>query len=433
MKDDTIQQGIGFSKVKDSYKAGKEAATAAIKGLGGKKPTISFVFYEGPYDPKELNEAFIEVFNGTEFVGGSTDAVIYKTDIVPCGVVVCSLYSEYLHVGVASADNVRKDPYGIAKKTVIEAVRKISVDKYLDSYMQFARMKKGDLTSLTRIPSFFTFLFTRGYEQNNMGNEDIIIQGTADAIGHYIPIFGGSLGNDMDKVFKQEPYEIYTFHSGKIFTDGLAVVFAYSGLAYSNSISHGGEPMGKLGYISKVTGGGFVVQGICDKPIKSWYAETLGIPLKKFESNILFYTQKYPLGFPDGYGNIVMRAGGVPFKDDLSYIAPFKENTPVWVMNIEADKLIVKAPQQIQQDIDEHLGRKIRPFSTFVVSCASRRRVLDPKSSKRELETIAKMSKGPLWGFCSFGEIGARPAETCHYNHLCTNLFNFYSELLTNL
>ena len=391
------------------------------------------MFYAGPYDPKQLNKAFLEVYGKTEFVGGSTDAVIYKTDIIPYGVVACSIHSEYLHVGVASADNVSRDPYGIAKKTVLEAVGKISVDKYLDSYLQFARMKKAQLASLTRIPSFFTFLFTRGYQQSRMGNEDIIIQGTADAIGHYIPIFGGSLGNDMDKVFRQEPYDIFTFHSGRIHTDGLAVVFAYSGLAYSNSIAHGGETMGKLGYISKVTGGGFVVQQVCDKPIKEWYAETLGIPLKKFEKDILFYTQKYPLGFPDGYGNIVMRAGGVPFKDDLSYIAPFKENTPVWVMNIERDKLIVKAPQQIKDDIDKHLGREIVPFVSFVVSCSSRRRVLDPRSSKKELQTIAKMSKLPLFGFCSFGEIGARPAETCHYNHLCTNIFNLYTELLTDL
>src|SRR3989338_7999784 len=433
MNKQNLVVGIGCSKNKDGYVAACDAASQAIKQLGGKKPTISFVFYAGEYDPKVLNKGFLKVLGKTEFVGGSTDAVIYKTEIIPTGVVVCSWYSEYLHVGVASSDNVRKNPYEIAKKTVLEAVGKISIDKYLDSYMQFARMKKENLASLTRIPSFFTFLFTRGYEQNRMGNEDIIIEGTADAIGHYIPIFGGSLGNNMDKVFRGEPYEIYTFHSGKIYKDGLAAVFAYSGLVYSNSIAHGGEPMGKLGYISKVKGGGFVVSEVCDKPIKQWYAETLGVPLKKFVKNILFYTQKYPLGFPDGYGNIVMRAGGVPFGNDLSYIAPFRENTPVWVMNIEANKLIVKAPEQIKKDIKQHLGKALTPLHTFVVSCSSRRRILDSKSSKKELQTIAKMSKLPLVGFCSFGEIGSRPAETCHYNHLCTNLFNLYNEILPDL
>jgi|GEM_PF-1932073 len=430
----TITVGVGASKTKDAYRAAKDAANQAVKGLKGKKPTISFVLYAGDYDPKALNRGFLEVLSKTEFVGGSTDAVIYKSEIIPYGVAVCSLYSEYLHVGVASADDVVKDPYNIAKKTVLEAVKKIPVDQYLDSYLQSARMKKSSLASLTRIPSFVCFLFTRGYQQNKMGNEDLIIDGVADAIGRYIPIFGGSLGNDMDKVFKQQPYDIYTFHSGKIYKDGLAAVFAYTGLAYSYSIAHGGEPMGKMGYISKATGGGFVVQEISGKPIKQWYADTIGVSLKEFNSKLLYYTQKYPLGFPDGYGNVVMRAGGVPVGDkDLGYIAPFKENTPVWVMNIEKNENILKTPERIKSDIKKHLGKDMKPYFTFIASCSSRRRVIGQPKLKKELQKIAKVPEAPLFGFCSFGEIGARPAETCHFNHLCNNVFNFYKELLTDL
>ena len=134
-------------------------------------------------------------------------------------------------------------------------------------------------------------------------------------------------------------------------------------------------------------------------------------------------------GLQPQYGGTLYLAA----RNGVGLLDPFKENTPVWVMNIETDKLIVKAPQQIKDDIDKHLGREIVPFISFVVSCSSRRRVLDPKSSKKELQTIAKMVKQPLFGFCSFGEIGARPAETCHYNHLCTNIFNLYTELLTDL
>jgi hypothetical protein len=172
-----IVTGIGHSTASDSYKAAKEAATAAIKGLKGRKPTISFVFFAGDYDPKEINRAFSEVYKGTEFVGGSTDAVIHESKILTKGVVACSISSDYLHVGVASADNVTADPRGIGKKTMLQAVGKISVDKYIDSYIQFARMKKNDLASLMRIPSFYTFIFTRGYQPTRMGNEDLIIDG----------------------------------------------------------------------------------------------------------------------------------------------------------------------------------------------------------------------------------------------------------------
>jgi hypothetical protein len=425
--------GIGFSQDKDPYKAAKDAASAAVAGLQGKTPTLSLVFYAGQYDPFQINDACKEIFGTTDYVGGSTDAVIYKSTVAPQGIVVCSLYSDYLHFGIASADNVSKDPYKIAQKTAAEAVNKIHLDKYLNSYIQFTRMKKSNIENLIRIPSFFCLVFTRGYQQNKMGNEDLIIQGVSETIGSYIPLFGGSLGNDMDKVFKQETYDIISFHSGKVMKDGLVTVFACTGLVYNNSIDHGGEPKGTLGYISKTSGGGFVVESICGKPIKKWYAEILGIKDDEFNSKLLFYTQKYPLGFPDGYGNIVMRAGGVPYKDHLSYIAPFKENTPVWVMNIENNKKVIQAPERISKDIENHLKKKLTPQLSFLVSCSSRRRVLDPADYKKEIEKLGKMSPTPIFGFCSFGEIGSKPAQQAHFHHLCTNLFNFYNEMLSEL
>ncbi|MBI2133509.1 FIST C-terminal domain-containing protein [Candidatus Woesearchaeota archaeon] len=427
-----IISGVGFSKEKDSYKAAKKAATEAIKGLGKKKPKISLAFYAGnSYNPVEINRALSEVFDGTEFVGGSTDAVIYGKDIYPDGIVIASLYSDYISFGVASVDNISKDPKKLSKQAIEQAVQRIKLDKYTDSYMAFTRVSKGNLTDIIRIPQFFVFALTRGFEPTKMGNEDLIIDGIGEKIGKYIPLFGGSLGSNMDNVFSNTPYEIVSLHSGKIMKDGLIVIFACTDLLYASSLAHGAQPHGAMGYISEVKEKGFVVTKISGQSIIDWYASTLGVDRKEFMSKILYYTQKYPLGFPDGYGNIVMRAGGVPAKEGLSYIAPFKENTPINIMNLENNKQLLKANNELLSDLQNHLNKKMNPQVSFLISCSSRRRVLDKKHSLQEIKELNKLSKTPLFGFCSFGEIGSKPAEACHFHHLCTNVFNIYEKLLS--
>ena len=59
-KDGTLLVGSGMSKNANAYSAAKEAAQKALVGLNGKKPTISYVFFSGDYDPYELTKGLNE-------------------------------------------------------------------------------------------------------------------------------------------------------------------------------------------------------------------------------------------------------------------------------------------------------------------------------------------------------------------------------------
>jgi hypothetical protein len=423
--------GVGFSKDDDSFKAGKEAAEVALKKCGN-KPVISFVFYVGKYDAYKLNDGIKSILDGTEFVGGSTDAVAYEDQVVNKGVLVVSMYSNYLHVGVASADNISSDPYGVSKKNMMEALKKLTMDKYLDSYLMFSRMKTGNVQGLVKIPSFFVFLFSRGFRLPSMGEETKIIKGVADVVGLHIPIYGGSFGVPLQDVFSGQKYDIYTLHSGKVMKDGLIAVFASCGLIYGSSIAHGCKPTEDMGFISGCLNDGYVVSEISHKNSIEWYSEMIDKDKDDFMKNLMMYTQQYPLGLPDNYGNFVIRAGGVPFEDKLAYVTPFIKGLPVFIMDGD-QKNLLEAADEIYNDITNYTNEDSAPAVCFSVLCGSRRVVLKDKM-QTELKSLKKSFKGaPVVGFFSFGEIGSKPGLPPNFQHLSNSVFVIYDKLLNQL
>ncbi|MBI4147689.1 FIST C-terminal domain-containing protein [Candidatus Woesearchaeota archaeon] len=427
-----VRVGTGFSQEKDSKIAAELALTHALSTLGGKPPQLTLVFYSGDFDPYAISAVVKKQLGKLPFVGGSTDAVVYDDRLHTFGIAIACVSSDYLHFGVAGCDNISKNTLAKAKDTIRHAVQAIPLDHYTDAYMAFNRMKKGNITGMIRIPNFFSFVFTRGFQVVRMGNEDLIIDGMNEEVGYYIPLFGGSLGDHMEKVFNQTPYEIYAFHNGKVYRDGLVCAFACTDLLYAHSLEHGYNITNKLGAVTGVANGGFVVTDVNHQNVTDWYASQVGSSKQKFLKNILYHTQKNPVGIPDGFGHIIMRAGGVPFKNYLSYIAPFHENAPVFVMDMVSKPHIMKATKTINGDLHKQLKKHMDPCFTFVTTCSSRRLLLQDDLNK-EVAMLKKHLHCPIFGFSSFGEIGSKPASPSHFHHLTINVFTLYDELLTNL
>lgn len=430
-----VWMGVGVSTLADSYNAAKEAAERALKKLI-KKPVLSFVFYAGNYDPYKISNSLKKSLVDTEFVGGSAPSIFYDEKLFHQGVIVISFYSEFLRAGVASSDSVTKNPFSISKKTTLEALEKIHLDKYIDPYIQFSRIKKGDIRGIIRVPSFMLFVFTRGFKLKNVGREVDIINGVTEVVGQYVPIFGGSLGVPLDKVFNNEDYEIYTLHSGKVMKDGMVVVMVNSGLIYTNTIAHGCEPTDSMGFVTGVELGGYVVSSISNKSPIKWYSEALGINEKEFLKNIMVYTQQHAIAMPDGEGGYVMRAGGIPYKNDkMSFVAPFKLGTPVVLMKC-TNPNILKASQELKNDIKLHLGGKnLKPIVVIGTMCASREVILKEETKKelKMLKDTLNLGEIPFVGFYSFGEIGSKIGQACKFNHMTANLFLLYDKLITDL
>ena len=431
-----IQVGIGLSKDKDGFTAAKTAAIEARNKLNGKTPTISFIYYVGEYDPTQINKGLLSVLKGTDFVGGSTDRVLYNEEIIDSGVLIVSLQSDFLHVSIASADNVSKDPYGIAKKVVKEAVSKLTLDQYIDPYLQVSRMKQGKVEWLMKIPSFFVLAYTRGIKLPNMGEETKVINAIFDVLGPNVPIFGGSYGAPIEKLFGGKPYEIIIFHNGKILKDGTVIVINAGNILYGQALEHGAIRTNKIGSISKVSSGGYVVNEISGMNIVDWYSKEVGLSREEFIKQSATITQRWPLGIPDGYGNFIIRGAGAYSKQNdiegLGYVAPLIEGWPVYIMDASESNLM-KASNIISNKIKEFTSEEKSPVIIFANLCASRRAIFKEKLVEEQKKLRKEFGGAPLVGFSCYGEIGAAPGKPAGFQHMSANIFVMYDKLLNEI
>lgn len=432
-KNKDITVGTGKSDNPDAYTAAKEAAMTARKQLGDKKPTISYIFFSGDYDAYKINDALKEVFSDSNFIGGSADAVFYDDKAFDKGIVIASISSEFLHVGISSNDNVSKDPNAVAQKTTREAISKIGIDKYVDPYLMFTRMKDAKVEWMLKAPSFFVQLYSRGFRMPVMGDETKIINGISEVIGSNTPIYGASFGSSMKNVFEGKPYNIFTLHNGKVLKDGIIIAVFSSSLLYGQSLEHGCKRTNKVGYISKVSNGGYVLNEISGKNAIEWYAEQLGMPKEEFSKSTLMLTQRWPLGVPDDYGNFLIRAGGAAIVNgSLAYVAPLTEGWPVYIMDGDP-KNMKEAPDLMAKEIQAYTKNNKDVSIIFANLCASRHVVFQEKISD-ELKKIKKnFNSAPLVGFSCFGEIGSSPGKPPKFNHVCADVFVIYDKLLHEL
>jgi hypothetical protein len=426
-----INVSVGVSTKTDPYAAGVEAATASLKGLP-KTPTISYVFYAGEYDPYQLSKGLSAVLPKSEYVGGSADSVFFNDQIYSTGVVVVSVQSDYLHVGVASADNVSKAPRKLAKEVIKQALQKVPIDKYVDPYLMFTRMKESPVHWMVKLPSFFIVLFTRGIKLPVMGDEKEIIKGISDVTGLQVPIWGGSFGTDGMKVLRGEKYNITMLHSGKVMQDGLITLFNSSALLYSQSMENGCVPTAKTGFVSKVSSGGFVVEEISNQNVIDWYAQQLNLPRDKFLKDVRFLSQLNPLGVPDLFGGFIIRGGGIPAGNGLAYVAPLTEGWPVYVMQGDA-KHLMNASDQIKDDIQNYVQTKEGPELALTTLCVTRKLVYQ-KDTIKEIKKLRKnLGAKNVAGFVCFGETGSRPGQQAMFEHVTLNVLTLYDKLMTKM
>jgi len=275
-KKKNVFAGVGISKASEPFKAGKEAVEMAmeeIKKHGGDKATFGLVFCSGRKYGKDdktiqkLVDGAHSVFGNTPWVGCTTAGEISSYGFTEGSCVAMVIQSEHIHVGVGIGNDTNKKPKKAGSDAIKQALNNIKIDKYVEPYIRYLAEKKLPISELIRMRPYCVLMLTNGFTTTRRGNEDDIVEGIIDVIGHRIPIIGSSAGDD----FKLK--KTYTFWNGKIYDNSVVCVVISSNLKIAYQVKHGYIPTEKSMFVNKAKD--YIVYELDKKTAFDRYAEVL--------------------------------------------------------------------------------------------------------------------------------------------------------------
>ena len=425
--------GIGFSEKKDGYAAAKQAAQAAIKNLT-KSPNFTLVFVDSALDPKKVLKGTNEVL-GKNWVGISTDKQFNKANgySPKTSVSVLALESEYMHFGVSVADNYRKSPRKSAKAAISRAMKEVKVDRYVDAYIQFSRMKKKSFNEIVKNPPYFILSFMSGVKVKNgkteVGEEAEFVRGILEYTGPHVPMFGGSASSDLDDYIKGKA-DNFQFAKGKMYKNAAIVIFAVSSLAFTTSVEHGYSTTNDFAAVTKLGKEGFEIKELNGKDPVTEYCRILGISKQKYLKDPSVYSFSRPFGLVQGDGTAFVKEA-FPTKNKKSLQCNFQlhKNSILNILEFDKKKTLNTLSLLVKEAQKERPKAKIA-LSLFCV--CSGRRPLIKEIEKKELESLRKSFKNPFFGFYSFSELGSTGLTTPQSHSQTITSLTIYDKLLSD-
>lgn len=255
--------GIGLSKNKDSYLAGKEAAYSAKQKIDSKNISIAFVFATIQFKLESLLAGIKEVLGGAPLVGSSGAGIITPQGINLNAVAVMTVSSEKIKFSTAKAINLDKE----------------------DLHMAGQRLGSDTLHSLTAHQREVFILFLDGLIKNSSA----LISGIKESLGISFPLIGGSSSDNLKFV------RTYQFFNHECLTNSAVGALLGGDAAIRIGIHHGWKPLGKPRTVTSSLGN--IIKTIDDKPAISLYEEYFGKNNQEIKSGELMHISiRYPLG-----------------------------------------------------------------------------------------------------------------------------------------
>jgi len=431
--------GAGMSTAEDPSQAGKEAVEMAIKNAG-KAPDFGFVFCSGKKYGKDneaikklvesAHKAFVGVNPNIKWVGCTTCGEIFDFKIYEGSCVAMAIASEYIHVGVGIGKNIVKTPMKGGEEAAKMALKDLKIDKYLDPYFQFLRMRNLSITELMKISPYSLICILPGTTKNHVADDNLIIKGFVNVVGESVPIIGGASGDDY--LFERT----YEFANGKLFAGGEATVVMaiISNLKTGYGLKHGYHPTGKTGVITKSEGK--IIKEINGKPAAEEIAGMLGVSLDELKKNFRFYMVSYPLGIRSLYGIQSLREDYwiktiMQILDDgsLVFLSPMRENTVLHVMTYKKDDVVNAAYESIEESSRDG---NLKDGFLITFNCGGRKGLFI--LGKIDESVAFKKAKGnyPCIGFYTYAEVCTIPGESMGQHNQTMVSFRISDDLITN-
>jgi len=406
-KTDRIITGIGNSKKTDSYLAAKEAAQQAIQGFTV-APDFTIVYTDSSCDPEGVLKGINEII-GTNWIGVSTDKQFSnKSEYDPSTKIsVLTLSSKYMYFGISVADDYRKDPTKKAKEAISQSMAKVKVDRYVEAYVHFSRMKKKEFNEIVKNPPYFVLTFLSGVKVINgktiVGEESEFIHGILEYTGPNIPMFGGSASSDLDEYINGKA-DNFQFANGKLYRNAAIVVFVVSNLAFTTTVEHGYDTTNDFAAVTKLSNDGFEILELNGKEPITEYCRLLKISKEKYFKDPSTFIFSRPFGLVQIDGTAYVKEA-LPTKNKKTLQCNFQlhKNSVLNVLEFDKSKTLNTLSDIIGKAKTERPKAGIA-LALFCV-CSGRRPLI--KGIEQKEVSAAIKSQIPFFGFYSFSEVGS--------------------------
>ncbi len=377
--------GVGSSKqLQDSYAAGKEAATIALKNSGQESVDLAILVVSSQYEQEAMLKGVREVLHNAPVVGCTNAGAITSEGVEEQAVSVLVLRSDDGKFIPVKVTDIGRD---------MRAAGKSFAEQLKDGAM-------GEKPSIA-------FLFSDALA----GNGTEMVRGIFDVFGSDFRIAGGAAGDDMN--FKKT----YQYFNDELLTNAVVGFGITGNIKVAVGANHGWQPIGTSRVVTKAEGTKLIE--LDGKPAfeiyKDYFAERSG----DFKKALSLAAVTYPLGMKaEGVDEIMIRVP-LAVEDDGSIIcgAEVVEGSEVNLMIGTLASAMQAAKDTVQNLVD--LVPDANPRVVFVSDCVARK-ILFGDRGQEEI-ALLKTIGGPqsvIFGFYSYGQIAslktpAKNINTC--------------------
>lgn len=372
-----LRAGTGTSGDRDAFKAGKEAAEAAVAALGGGEAALVLVFCMPHYDLPRLIAGVRSVTGTARLSGATGSGEIANGEYMGfgAGVAVTAMTAGPYRFGIASASHIYGD-LDRAGREIARASKSEAGPSPYSAMILLADCMAGDLQQL--------FL------------------GAYKVVGPTTAIVGGAAGDELQ--FKA----CYVFDDDAVVEQGAVAVWIASDRPLSAATRHGWNPIGEPLLVTRAEGTEIIE--LNGRPAAAAYEEQLGIGAERLRAEAFWdHSMYHPFGILQMDGSTIIRAARAKTPRDSLLIQACvpPAGSAVTVTEGSSDSLLAVVGEVAREALE------VNPDAGAILafSCAMRARIMKDRTPEEARALQAAAGGVVVAGIYCCGEF-ARTAGT---------------------
>lgn len=385
-----------------------EAAQQAVATTN--KPDFAIIFASSTQDADTVYLAVREILGEQcAIIGSSTCGEFSSISTAPTAdsVVIMTLQSSYLSIGVGVGEHMSVDPAAAGKQAAVRAYSNIKPSPVVTSMMTIAMGNKHS-SEVARLKPFVGMVLPDG----GTGGEEAFLRSILLETGKVSQVVGGSAGNDFSS------NAIYQFANG-VYQDAGVMALISSALKMGTGMGHPYYPTEHGMVVTK--GEGRTVYELNGKPAGQAMKELLGVDELSPE---IFAANPMGVKSADVFGQYTIKSVMVANDDDsLTFYAEVPKGA--YLVRMETDRdYAIESFREVLRNALRDAGSPKKIGAVVVFNCILRH-LLKCRLDIDDLEVYREIlgDDVPVIGFNTFGEQGTTLGGSLgHYNQTATVL-----------